>query len=443
MKSVQIVICTIFILSTWAANIHAAERNIVRKEPLADLSRAARVALVIGNGAYEKVPLRNPPHDAEDMAATLKEIGFDVTVRSNLKRNEMRSVLRDFGNRLGKEAVGLFFFAGHGIQVQNVNYLLPIDADIEAEDEVVDEAIDANLVMRKMERAGNPLNLVILDACRNNPYAHSWRGMEQGLARMQAPSGTLIIYATRPGETAKDGDDRNSPFTKEFILGMRVPGLEVGRMIRSIAVKVEEATGGKQTPWQEGIIKGEFYFIPAEMDEDDVVHPLEPPDTTVDNTKAPLQIAHQKLEPPMVQPPSFQSIEETRGPYAKYKDGTIVDTQLRLHWRASTEGMMSWVDAQTYIETINQKGLDGHHDWRIPNKSELLRAARFAKANPGFFMLDDEWFWSDTQNDPLTAWLVNMGHAKVDWDDFDESEKSEDFELPHAVRLVRNLKTIN
>lgn len=138
--------------------------------------------------------------------------------------------------------------------------------------------------------------------------------------------------------------------------------------------------------------------------------------------------------------PLEPSGEETAEGYIRQKDGTILDTQADLLWLSTIEGIMSWPEANSYVKKINQKKFHGYQDWRIPNKEELLRAARFARANPGFFKVDDSWFWSSTKDGPITAWLVNMGHAKPDWNDFDQFANSKDFELPYAVRLVRNHK---
>ncbi|NQU63686.1 MAG: caspase family protein [SAR324 cluster bacterium] len=160
-----------------------------------------RHALVIGNADYKIGRLFNTKNDANDVAAALQKLGFSVNLQINVNRSGMREAIRDFGDKLKKGGVGLFYYAGHGMQVKGVNYLIPVGSDLKAEDEVQDESIDAGSVLRKMDSAGNALNIVILDACRDNPFARSFRSTQKGLAQMDAPKGSLIVYATAPGST--------------------------------------------------------------------------------------------------------------------------------------------------------------------------------------------------------------------------------------------------
>jgi len=226
-----------------------------------------RIALVIGNGAYAEDPLRNPPADARLIAATLREVGFDVTERIDLTQNQMKLAIVDFGERLdraGDDAVGLFYYAGHGVQVQGQNFLLPIDAQIRREAEVEVMGVDAHWVLRQMEYAKNAINLVILDACRNVPrMTRSFRSPTSGLARMDAPQGTLIAYATRPGEIAADGSGANSPYSAALARGIRRPGQPLSDLFIDVRRSVIDATAGRQVPWEEGGLTANFYFLPA------------------------------------------------------------------------------------------------------------------------------------------------------------------------------------
>ena len=220
-----------------------------------------RLALVIGNEKYFNAPLKNPLNDARDMYQALKDLGFNVIYKENVGYREMEKAVREFGNRLRKQGgAGLFYFAGHGVQVNGRNYLIPVDAQIESESDVQFEALDASRVLGKMNDAGNGLNFVILDACRDNPFARSFRSYNKGLAQMDAPKGTLIAYATSPGKTAADGDARNGVYTKYLLKQMRIPGLEVGRMFRRVRKGVSEETGGTQVSWESTSLTGEFYF---------------------------------------------------------------------------------------------------------------------------------------------------------------------------------------
>jgi hypothetical protein len=219
-----------------------------------------RQALVIGNASYQTSPLRNPENDATDLAAVLKERGFKVKLLTNASESEMGREIKKFGKALKKGGVGLFFFAGHGIQVNGVNYLIPVDAKIEEEDEIEFEAIDSNLVLKKMNSAGNRLNMVFLDACRNNPFARSFRSTSKGLAPMDAPRGTLVSFATAPGKTAADGTGRNGLFTSKLLDYIKMPNLELTQMMKRVRAEVRQESMNKQVPWGVSSMEGDFFF---------------------------------------------------------------------------------------------------------------------------------------------------------------------------------------
>ena len=225
-----------------------------------------RIALVIGNGAYTKAqPLPNPTNDALDMTATLQKLGFEVISGTNLDKREMETLIRQFGTKLAGGGVGLFYYAGHGIQMAGENYLIPIDADIPEENEISYAAVSISLVLSKMAAARNNLNIVVLDACRNNPFARSWRtyrdaGNNQGLAKISPPTGTLVLYATEPGKVASDGSGRNGLFTESLLRQITVPGVEYEQMVKAVATDVWQRSNQRQLPWKEGISLKDFYF---------------------------------------------------------------------------------------------------------------------------------------------------------------------------------------
>lgn len=223
-----------------------------------------RTALVIGNGAYRDAPLRNPVNDARDMAAKLRELGFQVIERLDADRQTMRQALREFEQQLRqRRGAGLFYYAGHGVQLKGQNYLIPVGVDIRQEFEIPDEGVDADAVLRAMESAGNGLNIVILDACRNNPFTRGF-GASRGLARMDGPAGTFIAYATGPGAVSLDGGGgRNSPYTRHLLAAMSMPGLKLEQVFKQVLVAVEQETGGAQIPWVASSLRGDFYFLPA------------------------------------------------------------------------------------------------------------------------------------------------------------------------------------
>jgi formylglycine-generating enzyme required for sulfatase activity len=252
-----VLVCLLFNASFQRAAAQADQRGQGVKPP----SQERRVALVIGNGAYADSPLENPLKDARGLAAALRELGFDVLAGENAKRDQMLQLLRSFGERLRGGGVGLFYFAGHGVQVNGVNYLIPIGADIKDEPDVSDQSVSVEAVLNRMEAADNRVNLVILDACRDNPFRSFRRLQSRGLAHVQAPSGTLIAYATQPGNTAADGKGRpNSPYTTSLLQHIRTPGLKIEDFFKRVRVSVEDLTARKQTPWEHSSLRGDFYF---------------------------------------------------------------------------------------------------------------------------------------------------------------------------------------
>ena len=227
-----------------------------------------RVALVIGNSAYQHVaPLANPANDARLMARTLRGLGFTLVgggAQLNLDKPALDRVVQKFGVVLQGADVGLVYYAGHGVGVHGSNYLVPVDANPTRLADVDFQMLDANLVLRQMEGAGTRLNLVILDACRNNPFkGRGLRGAGGGLAQMDAPEGTLISFATQPGSVAQDGAGGDSPYTTALARTMHEPGVGLFEVFNQVGLKVQKATGGSQKPWQSSSpISGNFYFNP-------------------------------------------------------------------------------------------------------------------------------------------------------------------------------------
>jgi uncharacterized caspase-like protein/formylglycine-generating enzyme required for sulfatase activity len=225
-----------------------------------------RIALVIGNSNYASGPLPNPANDAQMMADTLGKLGFDVIARRNADQNTMKRAIQDFGSRLekgGPSAVGLFYYAGHGVQLNGRNYLIPTTAQIDREGDVEIEAVSADWVIEQMRYARNRLNIVILDACRNNPFTRSMRSVDHGLATMDAPAGILIAYSTAPGAVAMDGNGRDSPYTEALSQAMRDLHEPVEQVFKHVRVGVMSATANKQVPWESSSLTGDFYFAGA------------------------------------------------------------------------------------------------------------------------------------------------------------------------------------
>lgn len=224
-----------------------------------------RFALVIGNAKYNDVPeLSNPLNDTKDMNKALKRLGFKVTHLLDIaSRRKMTEAVRKFGDQLAQSAnaIGLFFYAGHAIQINGVNYLIPVKADIRVEADVEFETFDVNYLLRTMSQAKNCMNIVILDACRNNPFARGFRGTwGRGLATMRSPTGSTIVFATSPGENAEDGSGRNGTFTKHLLEHIETPNLTIEQMLKRVRLGVHDETKGQQIPWMESSQLGDFCF---------------------------------------------------------------------------------------------------------------------------------------------------------------------------------------
>jgi hypothetical protein len=232
-----------------------------------------RVAFVVGNSAYRNVaPLPNPAVDARSMAKLLRNVGFDVVEGSNLTRDKMTEKLLDFGKKAEGADVALFFYAGHGIAVNGTNYLLPIDADLKSEMDVkLGAAINVDLTLEQT-MGDAKVKLVFLDACRDNPFAAKIRSakatrslsVESGLADMKSGQGTLIAFATGPGQTALDGEaGTNSPFTRALLANIASPGVEIQQAMTRVRAQVNEETNKNQLPWGHTDLIGEVYLNPV------------------------------------------------------------------------------------------------------------------------------------------------------------------------------------
>lgn len=223
-----------------------------------------RLALVIGNGGYEDAPLDNPVNDAGLIADNLESLGFRVFRHIDLDQRGVRRAVSDFGlavEEAGEQSVSLVYYAGHGVQIDGENFLIPVGAQIRHERDVPIEAVSANDILDSLGHARTSLNIVVLDACRNNPYARSFRSGERGLARMDAPQGTLLAYSTSPGSTAADGNGRNSPYALSLASAMNQPGLSIEEVFKRTRISVMERTNDAQVPWESSSLTGYFTFM--------------------------------------------------------------------------------------------------------------------------------------------------------------------------------------
>ncbi len=219
---------------------------------------AARHALVIGNNAYPSSELLSAVNDARDVAATLRSSGYDVLLRENVTREALFQAIREFGGKLRDGDVAVFYYAGHAIQVRDRNYLIPVDARVKQEDDISYYSLDLAEVLQRMDRIRTRANILILDACRDNPFASTVRFSSVGLAQMSAPSGTLIAYATAPGQVAREGSGRNGVYTKHLLRHMSNPGQPVELTLRRVREGVMAETRGAQVPWDSSSLRGEI-----------------------------------------------------------------------------------------------------------------------------------------------------------------------------------------
>jgi len=221
-----------------------------------------RVALVVGNANYKVRPLKNPRNDADDISRSLRSSGFEVIDLRDASLQQMRNGIRQFGDRLINNDVGLVYYSGHGVEVKGRNYFIPVNADIQREDEIADQGLDVSLILEKMNTAGKGVNILIVDACRDDPFGRSFRSSSRGLAQMDAPKGTIIAYATSPGKVASDGDprERNSPYTKNLIKAMQQPNKPIEQVFKEVRRAVQEETKNQQTPWENTSLSGDFFF---------------------------------------------------------------------------------------------------------------------------------------------------------------------------------------
>jgi hypothetical protein len=232
------------------AVVSSVGAQVPREEP--------RLALVIGNSAYRESPLRNPVNDVRAMAQRFKELGFTVLAYENATKRTMEAAIIEFGRRLTEGGVGAFYYAGHGLQVRGRNYLVPVDAEIEDEASTRVAAVDVELLLEQMAEAKNRVNMVILDACRNNPFERRMRGGSRGLAAVDAARGTLVAYATAPGSVAADGDGKNGLYTEELLEALREPGLKIEEVFKRVRINVARRSKGAQTPWESSSLTGDL-----------------------------------------------------------------------------------------------------------------------------------------------------------------------------------------
>lgn len=229
------------------------------------LYRLPRHALVIGNNRYQNAPLQNPVNDARAIAGELKASGFDVTLLLDTGRDAMLNAIEKYGNQLAaRKAVGLFYYAGHGAQLAWRNYLVPVDAVIKSIDDMPARAVELNALLQSLIKAKNPMNVIVLDACRDNPFGKALSAEHKGLSQFDAPSGSLLAYATSPGNVASDGAGSNGLYTENLLRELKVPDAKIEDIFKRVRLAVRRRSNGEQIPWESTSLEEDFYFYPPQ-----------------------------------------------------------------------------------------------------------------------------------------------------------------------------------
>jgi hypothetical protein len=228
-------------------------------------------ALVVGNSRYLAGPLQNPGNDAKAIADRLRQAGFAVTLRLDTDRRQLQEAIRSFADTLARSrSPGVFYYAGHGVQLNWRNFLVPVDARIQSKADIQAQAVDLGLLLEGLSRARNALNIVILDACRNNPFGADFRVDDRGLSQLDAPPGTLLAYATAPGNTAEDGEGSHGLYTDHLLREILAPGAPVEDVFKRVRLSVRRGSQGAQIPWESTSLESDFAFVPAKVPRDAV-----------------------------------------------------------------------------------------------------------------------------------------------------------------------------
>jgi hypothetical protein len=227
------------------------------------LLRLPKLALVVGNGEYRRAPLKNPANDAKAIGDALKELGFAVTTMLDATRAEMVAAVQAYVRELeAKKCVGLFYYAGHGVQLDWKNYMLPVDAEMDTVEDVQKQAVEVNSLIQGLVKASNPLNIIILDACRDNPFGTAKRPPQKGLSQMDAPTRTILAYATSPGNVASDGDGMNGLYTENLLREIKVAEAKIEDVFKRVRLGVRRKSNGAQIPWESTSLEEDFWFLP-------------------------------------------------------------------------------------------------------------------------------------------------------------------------------------
>jgi len=428
-----------------------------------------RVALVIGNSNYKSFNiLKNPINDAAAMRDILEKKGFFVIYLEDGSQLKIEEAIETFALRLKKgKGIGLFYYAGHGIEVDGVNYLIPTDARIPSKKFVKSKSVSTDIIVSAMEEAKNRINILILDSCRSNPFA---RGSSGGLAPLNSATGIYVAYATAPGKVAEDGDSNNGLFTKYLIKYINENGLTIENVFKKVRRDVKISSNGGQIPWSSSSIDGEFYFTLPKKNltkKKSILTPLGeikahytptfktiPIDAKVeiegvDNWYKGMSLKRgiytirvskngyitQKFKMDLESSDSF-TLKIYKKPLSKNRErwsseiyrgkrdfsrvgiSSIRDNYTGLVWQRdnSEAGTKNWIEAKKYCEKLQ---LDNHNSWRLATIKEIYYLGNIGKLaiDSNYFELKKGWYWSSTpyKQNPSNAWSINLYKSNSSW----------------------------
>jgi hypothetical protein len=390
-----------FAAKTTPANVVLAKNTVINlpsqpgklKEinPQLIAQKQPKVALVIGNANYEEDRLSNPVNDATDIAKALKELGFEVTLLQNQDLRSMEAAIDDFSRQLRKGGVGVFYYAGHGVQVEGENYLIPLKAKLLNEKDARYEAVALGKVLNAMEEARNQVNIIIIDACRDNPFYRRWRSSRRssnvrGLTAVSPPNGIIIVYATREGNIAADGrGQRNSPFTSALLENIKQPNIDVQLMFRRVSTAVKEKTNAAQQPWTEGNLEGgEFYLNPQSVTVSPIPNPS--PSIAVVPTPKPTPSPPPVTDP---QPSSSSALEQQTQPSSLTAVAASMTENARITRRMLSEHA-TLTSGSTGVNYTNLRDLLAAKKWKEADEETtkaMLQAAK--REEEGWFRGED------------------------------------------------------
>ncbi|WP_258103421.1 caspase family protein [Marinoscillum sp. MHG1-6] len=417
---------------------------------LSAIAQERRLALIIGNSEYKNSGvLKNPVNDARLIAKTLSDLGFEVIKKENASKVEMETSIYEYSKLLKDYNVALFYYAGHGIQVNGVNYLLPVDAKLEDKLAAQFEAVDVSKVVSQFERYPDNVNIVILDACRNDPFKTWSRGGESGFNAMPAPSGTIIAFATSAGATASDGDGGNGLYTSVLSEQMKQPQ-RIEDVFIQTRVEVRDLSNNAQNPQEWSQLTGKFYFNGnSESEADDFDNQLQEVAANIPKSdpNKPMTLdrgqmgsafkARVHIEDVLKSGVSVTQLLDMGAPLkylygVPYQGGMIFDinedSNLGYVMMTFDQGRGAEVPWQKAVESCQKLVFEGYDDWVLPNKDQLITMYQNLKQEGiGDFMLDT--YWSSSKSGYSNAWGLSFESGKTY--DFDKYSN-------HYVRAIRS-----